>query len=460
MDPKKKRIVIVGGGISGLATAWFLKSRGQSDVRVLEGSETVGGCIRTTESNGFLVEEGPNGFLVNQGGIWNLAHQLGLGRDLTPGSAIAGKNRYLLNHGTLTKLPSSLVGFLFNPLLSPWGRIRVLAEPLIPKKRTPSEESIQGFSLRRLGPEATALLLDPFVAGIHAGDPARLSATSAFPRLSGLETRYGSIFWGLLRGGLGQPELTKELADPKQSRIWSFRKGLGQLVQALCQAVGTVQVETPLMQVKREGQQWVLESPRGSLQADLLVLACPPPAASTILKAEEPELAKILGTMRTNTLVMVALGFDRAQVGHPLDGFGYLVPSREKRNHLGVQWCSSIYPGRAPAGKVLLRVLMGGTTRSEMAERDSQALIQVALDEVRKDLKIQGDPCFATTKIWKPAIPQYELGHAELVARLKDIESRKGDLFFAGNYLAGVSLNDCVAQAADCASRIERALTT
>ncbi len=462
--PKRKRVLIVGGGISGLATAWFLRRSGRYAVDLFEGAPIAGGCVQTKIVDGFLVEEGPNGFLVNQASVWNLVSDLGLQGELIPGSSVAGKNRFLLKDGKLLKLPSSLVGFLTNPVLSLFGRLRVLAEPLMARQKRLAgsaefpDESIRDFSLRRLGREATETLLDPFVSGIHAGDPARISARSGFPRLKNLETAYGSLFWGLIRGGLGAPKLDRNGADPSRSRLWSLQGGLSQLVRALSEKVDRLHLGRPVLEVAPcPSSSWRLSTEEGEFTGDHLVMAAPPAVAGRLLAPSVSEASQVCQAMASNSLVMVALGFARDQVRHPLDGFGYLVPASEKRSHLGVQWCSTIYPGRAPQGKVLLRVLLGGARRPDLARMSPAELEKLALDEIRPILQIHGNPSMSHVRIWNPAIPQYELGHAQLVARLADIESRWRTLFFTGNGLEGVSLNDCVAQAQRCASRIERA---
>lgn len=458
-----KKVLIIGGGISGLALGWFLSQKGKFSVEIFEAGENPGGSIQTKKVNDYLVEEGPNGFLVNQARVWNLIHDLGIQDELLPGSPIAGKNRYILKGGKLRILPSSLVGFLFNSVLSPWGRMRVLLEPFASRPKSSNDESIEEFSLRRLGKEATDTLLDPFVSGIHAGTPSRLSASSAFPRLKGLETRFGSIFLGLLRGGLSAPPMNSTTKNPKLSRIWSLRQGLGQLITALSSKIEHLHLNCPVSQVTCDkgtgepGKSWEITTPQGTRRGDYLVFATNPNLASKLLSTVDSEGQQAMGAMNCTSIAVVAMGFHQNQVAHPLNGFGYLIPSSEKRPHLGVQWCSTIYPGRAPDGKVLIRVLLGGTQRPDIPAWDISRIEKVALEEIRKDLGITGNPEMVHSRIWNPAIPQYELGHSELVARLKNIESRWRSLFFTGNSMEGVSLNDCVAQASDCASRIEQA---
>ena len=455
MVQKLKKIVVVGGGISGLTTAWILSRDHRKHVTLLESKSNLGGCIQTEKVGDYLVEWGPNGFLVNQGYVWNLIHEVGLGEELVPGSDIAGRNRFLWKAGKLNKLPSSILGFLLNPVLSLGGRLRVLCEPLVPSKSNSKDESIREFALRRLGSEATDTLLDPFVAGIHAGDPCTLSARAGFPRLTGLESKYGSIILGLMMGGMGKPKLVKGTKNPKQSRIWSLRKGLGQLVDRLAEGVTTIQKDCPVSSIERlPNRSWQVETPLGQVVAEALVLACSPKSAAGIMGRIDPGSASILGSMKANSLAIVVFGFHREQVSHPLDGFGYLIPSGENRDILGVQWCSSIYPGRAPEGKVLLRVLMGGTRRPDLALLPKEKLEILAFENVSRDLGISGEPIWKQTQIWNPAIPQYQLGHEDLVKEVGTIESRWGSLFLTGNGLGGVSLNDCVRQAEDCARRV------
>ena len=456
MVKKVKKVVVVGGGISGLATAWFLARHPGNHVILLESRDALGGCIWTETIGEYLVEWGPNGFLVNQAHVWNLIHEAGLGDELVPGSAVAGRNRFLWKDGKLNKLPSSVLGFLVSPVLSVKGRFRVLCEPFIPSKGNSKDESIRDFALRRLGREATDTLLDPFVAGIHAGDPYELSARTGFPRLTRLESKYGSIILGLLMGGLGRPRLAKGTRNPALSRIWSLRKGLGQLTDRLAEGIPEVQRNCFVTSIDRlPNRAWKVETSSGEFAVDALVLACSPRASSKIMAKVDPRGSELLGQLKSNTLAVVVFAFNREQVGHPLDGFGYLIPSGENRDILGVQWCSSIYPGRAPENQVLIRVLLGGMRRPDLAVLSKEKLQQVALENVVRDLSISGQPVWMDSRVWNPAIPQYQLGHEDLVKEIGMIESRWGSLFLTGNGLGGVSLNDCVRQAEDCARRVQ-----
>ncbi len=456
MSNPKRKIVIIGGGISGLTAAWKLSQDTKYHVTVLESSNRFGGCIQTEIIGKYLVENGPNGFLVNQPQVWNLIHEVGLEKDLVPGSRLAGKNRFLWKNSKFQKLPGSVLGFLFNPILSVSGRIRVLCEPLVPSKRDENDESIRAFALRRLGREASDTLLDPFVSGIHAGDPETLSSLAGFPRLTVLEKRFGSIFLGLLRGGLGKAKLTKGCQNPNLSRIWSLKHGLGQLINRLESGPFTKKTNCLVHRVQPQTNgTWSVELNSESLYADALVLACPPKATSGILKTMDPEAAGLFSRIPANTLAVVVFAFGKNQVRHPMDGFGYLIPSHENRDILGVQWCSSIYPGRAPKDKVLLRVLVGGMRRPDLVQLPIAHLERLVFENVARDLNISGQPEWVHTKIWNPAIPQYEVGHLDLVKKIRDVESRWGTLFCIGNGIGGISLNDCVRQAEECVQRID-----
>ena len=455
MSKHMRKIVVIGGGISGLTTAWKLSQDINNKVTILESSDLVGGCIQTEVIGKYLVEKGPNGFLVNQPYVWNLIHEVGLEKDLVPGSTLAGKNRFLWKNAKLQKLPGSILGFLFNPILSLSGRIRVLYEPLIPSKKDELDESIHAFSLRRLGTEATDTLLDPFVSGIHAGDPQILSSQAGFPRLTALEKRFGSIFMGLLRGGLGKANLTKGIQNPNRSRIWSLKHGMGQLVKKLESGSFTLIKNCLVRGIESQSNgTWLIHLDAKSLSADVVIMACPPGATSGMLQKMDPEAAGLFAQIPANTLAVVVFAFKREQVKHPLDGFGYLIPSNENRDILGVQWCSSIYPGRAPEGQVLLRVLVGGMRRPDLAKLPMDQLEQLVFENVARDLTISGQPEWVETKIWNPAIPQYQVGHLDLVKKIRDVESRWRTLFFIGNGLGGISLNDCVRNAEECANRI------
>jgi oxygen-dependent protoporphyrinogen oxidase len=457
------RVVIIGAGISGLALAYRLEQRQPTlDVQVLEQQTRLGGTIHTLYRDGFQVEAGPNGFLDNKPSTRQLCEDLGIGELLLPARETAQRNRYLFFAGRLHRLPSSLLTFLTSPLLSFRGKLALIAERFRRSRPSRADESIAEFARRRVGREVTDTLVDAFVTGIHAGDPELLSIEAAFPRLAQLEREHGSVLRGLARqrrqrraeaAARGQPA-------PAAPRMWSFSVGMGQLIETLA---GRLR-QPPLLgvavrRVQRFSEQgiWRIEADgRASWDADVVVLTCPAPAQAALLQDADSELASRLAEIPYNRIAVVALGYRAEEVPTSLDGFGYLCPQRERRDVLGVQWCSSIFPGRAPESMVLLRAMCGGWGRPEMIDWDDDRLVAAVRADLAQALHIQAPPRFVHLTRWPRAIPQYHVGHRERLTWMEARLKRHPGLYLGGNAHRGIALNDCVEQAGLLAEQISQ----
>jgi oxygen-dependent protoporphyrinogen oxidase len=454
------RVVIVGGGISGLALAYRLQQRApDAEVIVLEQAGRLGGTIGTERRDGFQIEIGPNGFLDNKPFTLDLCCDLGLGERLVPASDVARRNRYLFLGGRLHLLPNSLSSFLTSDVISWRTRFLLLAERFRPPRRRGGDESIDAFVRRRVGRDLAETLADAFVTGIYAGDPKLLSVQAALPRLADLEREHGSVLRGMAhvarrrrREGAGRSK-----ASPSTGLMWSFKEGLGLLIETLrarlrFMPLTGIHVRT-VRRIANNG--WRVQSDgRDGWDADAVVLACPAFQQATILADEDADLAKAIDGIPYNRIAVVALGYRTADVSRRLDGFGYLAPQRQRRDVLGVQWCSSIFPERAPPGLVLLRAMCGGWNRPEMIAWDDEKLLGVVHGELRSAMGIRAAPVFHHIVRWPQAIPQYHLGHLERVAWIENRLSRHPGLFLGGNAYRGVALNDCVEQAGLLAERI------
>jgi oxygen-dependent protoporphyrinogen oxidase len=459
------RVVIVGGGISGLSLAYRLQQAApRIETVVLEERARPGGTMWTERRDGFQVEIGPNGFLDTKTSTRDLCRDIGLGERLVAASESAQRNRYLYLDGRLKALPGSPMSFLGSDLLSWRGKLSLLLERWRPRRRDEGDESIDAFVRRRAGREAAEVLADALVTGIHAGDPALLSVQATFPRLVALEAEHGSILKGMAAtarrrraeaAARGQP-------DQRPGRMWSFREGLGLLATTLAERLPVQPVfgatvrrlekreptgaERPRWLVHGEGQE--------RLEADAVALTCPAYRQAALLADVDNALAEEVGGIPYNRVVVVALGYRQVDVPRPLDGFGFLAPQRTRRDLLGVQWCSSIFPDRAPPGMVLLRALAGGWHRPEIVDWDDARLLEAIRAELRLALGIVAEPVFRTIVRWDRAIPQYVLGHLERVARIDERAARQPGLFLGGNAYGGVALNDCTEQAALLAERV------
>jgi oxygen-dependent protoporphyrinogen oxidase len=463
-DAIMPRVVIVGGGISGLTLAYRLQQRApDAEVIVLEARSRLGGTIGTQRRDGFQVEIGPNGFLDNKPFALVLSQELGLGDKLLAASDAARRNRYLFLDGRLRLLPTGLFSFLRTDVISWRTRLEILAERFRPPRRDGGDESIDAFVRRRVGPEMAQTLADAFVTGIYAGDPKLLSIRAAFPRLATLEREHGSVLRGM--GQSARQRRMEAVARgepaPKAGRMWSFREGLETLIDQLRDRLRL----PPLTGVKirtavrvPDGGWRVQSDGRDGWDAEAVVLACPADQQATILADEDSELAASIDGIPYNRVAVVALGYRAAEVPGSLEGFGYLSPQRERRDVLGVQWCSSIFPDRAPPGMVLLRAMCGGWNRPEILDWDDERLAGAVRGELRRSMRIQATPIFQHIVRWKRAIPQYHLGHLERVAWIESRLSRHPGLFLGGNTYHGVALNDCIEQADLLAGHVARYL--
>ena len=345
----------------------------------------------------------------------------------------AGKNRYLLVDGQLKKLPNGLLSFLGSDLLSWRGKLSLLLE----RWRTPTpwqgqetlpqhvgDESVHDFAVRRAGVEVAEVFADAMVTGIYAGDPKLLSIQAAFPRVAALEREFGSVSKGFSRAAKKRRQEAKAQGQPtpRPGGMWSFQDGLRLLVETLSSQLRTrpifgVQVQRVAKGTNQNSRQWVaLASSQETWTADAVVLACPAYCQAALLADVDSELATKISEIPYNRVAVVALGYCQGDVPMSLDGFGYIAPQRSRRDLLGVQWCSSIFPGRAPPGAVLLRAMCGGWNRPDIAGWDDDKLLTVVRAELRAAMGIQAQPIFHHITRWDRAIPQYHVGHLERVA--------------------------------------------
>jgi protoporphyrinogen/coproporphyrinogen III oxidase len=448
------RVAVIGGGISGLACAREILDRLPSaDLVLLENSDQLGGHIRSKRMDGWVLEAGPNAFLNKHPSTLQLVSRLGLDQELVTANE-AVRRRYIFKDGRLRRFPDSMSSFLLSDLLSFRARSRVLAEPLIPPASGRREESVAEFARRRLGREAAHSLLDPVVAGIYAGDPERLSAEAALPQLVGVERSGKSLLEALLRSREKSPTQGHGVSPSGvgMRRMVSFRGGMGRLIESLEQSLASqIRRNSPVLSVTKDGNQWRVEiggdSPE-SLMVDVVVSALPAPAAKAALGGLSGSLKHSLGGVPTAPVSVVALGYREIDVPHPVHGFGYLVPSSEKSNVLGVMWSSSMFPGvRAPSGHVLFRVFLGGMRDTQVCDRDESDLFLRAREHLQWSMGVQAKPVVSTLVRHRVGIPQYELGHKR---RLEQAEKALFDLpglFLAGNAFHGVGVNPCTARA-------------
>lgn len=455
-----QQIVVIGAGISGLACACKLHQaidtgRLQAQVQLLEAGSRVGGKMYSPEEEGYLCEWGPNGFLDNKPDTLQFCRELGMEERLLR-SRDAARKRFIYAEGRLHQLPENARMFIASKLLSWPAKLRLMKEFIVPPRRDGVDETLADFARRRLGPQALERLIGPMVSGIFAGDPENMSLRSCFPRIHQLEQEYGGLFKAMIklaRQRRAERKAGKQVggAAGPGGVLTSFPQGAGELVAAAQQALpeGALRLNSPVTAVEQAdqgGYQLYLQAGE-KLYADRVVFALPAYALSTILQSVQPDLAEIAAEIPYAPMQVVCLGYDEAQIEHDLNGFGYLIPREEGMSILGTLWDSSIFPYRAPEGKVLLRSMMGGATNPQAAELGPEEVQQRVCQDLQTIMGIKADPEFVRIYPHNQAIPQYTPGHNARVRRLEEGLARYEGLYLAGNAFYGVGLNDCVAAA-------------
>lgn len=451
------RVAIVGAGIAGLACAHRLAASPDGcDVVVLEASDRAGGHLRTERIDEFLYERGPNGFLDNAPDTLALVDALGLGAEVVP-SQDQARRRFVFRDGRLRLLPGSPAAFLTSDVLSFGAKLRIAREPFAPQ-RPDGDETIHAFAARRLGREAADILVDPMVSGIYAGDARQLSLRAAFPKMWELEDQHGGLFRALLARRRKVRASGAPVGSPL-GRLTSFANGMETLPKALAARLGgRLRLGSPVSSLTRAagaGAQWKIALETGEhLSADHVVIAVPPPAASALLGPIDATLAATLATIPLAPLVVVALGFDRAALGHPLDGFGFLVPRGQGVRILGALWESSVYPGRAASGHALIRVMTGGAHDPSVVDLTDDQLLGLVRGNLLTTMGIRAEPGMVRIIRHRNAIPQYIVGHLDRLARIDAALMRLPGLHLTGHGYRGVGINATIADAVSLAARL------
>lgn len=450
-----KRVVVVGGGIAGLAVALRIRDGGADlpggvDVRVLEAGDRPGGNLRTDRFDGWTVEWGPNGFLDNVPSTLELVSRLGLEDRLVRADEAAAR-RFLYRNGRLHEVPTGPASFLRSPLLSPRGRLRVLGEPFASGRPEGVDETVHGFAARRIGAEAADILVDAMVSGVFAGDARKLSLRSTFPKMAAMEAEHGSLVRAMVArrraGGSGGGP-----AGPGGT-LTSLDEGIEMLPEALAAELGpSIDTGLAVDSVVTDdvdpaaGPTWSIRTVEGDeLFADAVVLAVPAPAARSIVAPVDAGLGALLAEIPHAGLAVVALGYDRDDLSHPLDGFGFLVPRGEGLRILGCLWDSSVFPRRAPDGRVLIRAMVGGASDPSAVDEPDERLLASVLDDLA-GAGLRGRPRMTRIYRHRLGIGQYTVGHDDRLARIGERLRLRPGLFLAGSSYFGVSMNLCVAE--------------
>jgi oxygen-dependent protoporphyrinogen oxidase len=438
-----KKIGIIGGGISGLTTAFLLKKKGFA-VTLFEATDKVGGNIQTIERDGYTIEQGPNSLLKSPR-LVDLVKLLKL-EDKTIAADEAARKRYILSDGRLEAMgPKSFV----NGYFSLKTIFSLLGEPFV-RSKSPEGESVAEFVSRRISAEFLDKAIDPFVSGVYAGDPKDLSMRSAFPRLFEMERDFGSLIVGTFRRKTEKP-------DKNFPRTFSFHGGLKTLIDALAAEIGDgIRISSPIGEIE--------ETENGKFRAggeelDAVVISTPAFAAAELIKSRDENLARLLSDVNYPQVAVVVLGFKSEKIKKELDGFGFLIPSGERRPILGTLFHSAVFPERAPEDFQLLMTFVGGVREGDkLDERTDGELTKMVVEQLSDILGVSGEPDFVHIKRWKKAIPQYRVGYEKVTEAVTDFERRYPGIYFCSNFYRGISIGDCVKNAFETADNIENFL--
>ena len=466
-----QRVVVIGGGISGLAVAHRLCELARAHQRplavtLLEAREQFGGAIHTETRDGFVLEGGPDAFMTERLWALELCRRLGIDDELIE-TQPACRRSFIVRRGRLVPVPegwyliapSNLRTLVRTPLLSWPGKLRMACEPLVPARRDSHDESVGSFIRRRLGQEALERIGQPMLAGIYTADPERLSLQATMPRFQEMERRHGSILKGLRATARAPQGAVREASGPRYSLFATFRHGMRTLVDRLVQHMQqmpevSLRYRAPVARIAHDGSWTVTLQDGSSLQAEHLCLALPAHQAASLLRPCAPDLSAALGSIPYESVATVNLGFRATDIPRTLQGFGMVVPALERRRIVGCTFSSVKFSGRAPETCVLLRAFVGGAAHRQLVERDDDALGEAVRGELRDLLGIVAVPLFTSIRRHPQAMPQYEVGHLDRITAIDAVLARYPGLWLTGNGYRGMGLPECIHQAEATAARI------
>ncbi len=446
------KTAIIGGGIAGLATAFYLQECGVHDFTLIESSAKLGGKISSLIEDGFLVEGGPDSFITQKPAALDLCKRLGLGEQLSGSNTgrqaatfvWSGGRLHPMPEGMMLMAPTMVLPFLRSSLISWPGKLRMGMEAFVPKKSSDDDESLAAFVRRRLGNELLNKIAGPLMGGIHAADPEKLSLRSTFPMFLDMERKHGSLIQGMMNRPKRQP------AAPGSKPISMFvtlQGGLQRLSDTLVEHLPAASILTgrSVLTVHRLGKQYqIVLSDGSSILADNIVFATPSYITADLIQQIDANLASHLRGIRYVSTATVSLGFKRSGIAHPMQGAGFIVPRSEGRRITACSWSSTKFNHRAPSDSVLLRVFIGGALAEQDAEQDEAALIRLAREELRTIMGITAEPTLAKAYRWPKANPQYNLGHDTRVAEIEHLLTNIPGLYLAGAAYRGAGIPDCI----------------
>ena len=447
-----KRIVVIGGGISGLAAAHrLLELDNGKQITLLEASNRLGGTIETKHNDGFLLERGPDSFISEKPQALALAKRLGLESRLIQTNE-KYRRSFIVRNGRLRPVPegfqllapSRIWPFIATDVFTMTGKLRMAADLFLPRKDAngATDESLASFVRRRLGTEALERMAQPMVGGIYTADPETLSLRATLPRFLEMEREHRSLILAMLRQGRAAKRGT---SGARYSLFLSFDRGMQVLVDALSQIKADIRLNTRVKALKRDGPTWTITTDTGErIKADTVCLAVPAYVAASLLNETTETLASKLRQIKYASTATINLAYKRAAVAHPLNGFGFVVPFVEKRSLIACTFSSVKFAGRAPDDHVLLRAFAGGALQPEIFALDEAEMAQRVEADLRELLGISEAPLFVEVAKWERSMPQYEVDHLDRVKEIENVLQELPGLTLAGNAYHGAGIPDCI----------------
>jgi oxygen-dependent protoporphyrinogen oxidase len=440
-------ILIIGGGITGLAAAHRLielndENNFELNLKLLESSPRLGGNISTLTQDNLLIEEGPDSFITAKPHGLNLCKRLGIEDELIPTSEKNRKTLIYLNGRLVALSPTKILPFITSPILSFYGKIRVLLELLIPKSKNVGDESLKSFVTRRFGKELFENIAQPLIGGIYTSDPQRLSMKSAVPNIHNLEHKYGSVIKGFMNEYSSNQE-----SGARYSQFVTLKDGMQTLVDAITSKIPdeSIVVNQQVIEISKFKNKWRVKTDKDKeYKTDGIILATHSYASAKILKSLDPRLSDELSKIEFASSAIAILVYKREDIRSKINGFGFVVPTKENLNVIACSFSSEKFEGRAPSDLVLLRCFVGGALNEDFLKNDDQEIISTVKDELKKILKINTEPEFTHLKRYPNSMPQYNVGHSEILSNINKLMSKYSDLELAGNSYEGVGIPDCI----------------
>lgn len=469
-EKTSRRVAVVGGGITGLAAAHrIVELAPRTEVVLLEADSRIGGVLETVRQNGFSFERSADNFITNVPWAIDLCRRLGIEDQLLQTNN-KFRQAFVVHRGRLCKIPegflimapSRIWPVLTTPILSPLGKLRLAGEYFVRPRRDDEDESLASFAKRRLGREAYERIVQPLVGGIYTADPEKLSVRATMPRFRDMERQHGSMIRAMWKKPADRPKKDQSSSGARYSMFVTPRHGLSSMVEAIAARLpgNTIRTQSPVEAITRPSDgrngRWnvAISGPSPTqLEVDAVIIATPSHVGAKLLADVDQELARWLDTIQHSSCAVVSLGFRREQIGHPMDGFGFVVPLVENRQILSGSFSSVKYAGRAPDGCELIRVFVGGACQSDLVDLADAALIETVTRELADLMSIQGPPIFQHIDRWRSVMPQYHLGHQELVERIERRTAEIAGLELAGNAFHGVGIPNCIQSGEQAAER-------